>query len=1016
MKSTTNFLIHRPIAVFTSTLSLLAVSLLVVWQIPLQVLPTFDIPVLMVEAEMPEANPFQVEEQLLAPLRGELLNLQGLEEVESFALGGKGNIRLRYRWGTNMKYAYLRLNERIDQSLRLLPAQSERPRILRMDVSDLPILQLSLASEQRDPFELSDFALNVLKRRFEQLDGIAKCEVLGGSTREVSIRPRLDRLRELGISIEALRRHIQAADYQLGSVRFKDGPYEYNLEIASAFHTVESLGALHIKVGKDRLVPLSYLADIQYEPRPASSFMLRNGQPVLLLNLYKQQDANLLQVAARAREALAGMQQQYSSVQLNVADDPSGFIRFSLASLQQSLLYGACFAVLLLFAFLSSLRAPFIMLCTVPLSLFLSFLGFYLLGLSFNLLSLAGLAIGVGVLIDNGIIVVENIDRLRQQQAGLEQAITTAVSQITLPLLASTFTTLSIFAPLAFAGELLGHFFREQALAISLALGSSLLAALFFLPVLYRSLYRRVQPRPAAKGRWQLRLQQAYHHGLQRVLQRPGLGLLLALLLLLAAAASGGWLRREVFPAFTAQVQLLSIDWPPATSMAENRLRAEALSAYLLQQHGLEQVVVQGGSVYQQGNARIYGQNHCLLFLKLEEEAALPALRAGIGQWMARHHPQAAYQLQNAPNIFSQLFPQNAFNLSLFLSDPQQNGLPSAAQTDSLKSWLQRQPAIQAYDFPYQAAVQAYSIIPDLQALSRYDISPAELATALETVLGRKQLSKIQTFDKQTAIVMQAPRQAASLKGLLAQARLGQQQIGLDKLVALQPVNRPQYLYARKTGLCLPLQLQVPPAETSSLLQQLQSAAQKWGLMLETSSEYGAANRLSLRMGLLLAVAAALLFLVMAAQFESLRQPFIIILTLPFGWAGALLLLWLSGQSLNLMSGIGMVVVSGIVVNDSILKVDAANRLLKSGLNKRTALLEAGLIRFRPIILTTLTTMLAVLPIIFSQGLGRVIQLPLSVAIIGGIAAGTLASLYVIPLLYLYLAKDQPGVQPPNDK
>ncbi len=1001
-----DFLIRRPIAVFATTFSLAAISLLVSWQIPLTVLPPFDIPRLVVEVDRPSQNAYELEEQVLKPLRAELLNLPELADIESFSLDGKGSIRLQYKWGTNMKYAYLQLNERIDQSIHLLPNELERPRVLRLDVSDIPFLQLSMSDSMQTPFELHDFAQNILKRRFEQVAGIAKCEVVGGEVQEVSLKPYLDRLAELNLSVKDLIQQVKDADYQLGSVRFKDGPYEYNLEINAAFYTPKDLQQLQILIGKDRLIPLSDLADIQYTARPSSSFVLRNGRAVILLNLYKQQDANMLQVAEAARTSLKELQAAHPSIDLAIAGDQSGFIRLSLSSLQQSLIYGACFAVLLLFAFLASLRAPFIMLCSVPLSLLISFLGFYALDLSFNLLTLAGLAIGVGVLIDNGIIVVENIERIRQQNPYLEQAIVQAIREISLPLLASTLTTLSIFAPLVFAGELLGHFFREQALAISLALGASLFVAMLFLPALYRAIHRHQAANSLKEWPWQLWVQSRYHHLLEVLLRHKAVSSVVALLVLLILGSSWYRVKREVFPSYTSLSQSLEISWPTQSSMQENQRLSTALSDFLVSQPEVEAVLVLGGAIQQQTNARPQGLHQALCYIDLTHEAEREKLNQQLAHWFNQYQIHAQWQLQNAPNVFSQLLPQQNNALEIHIQDLQNNRPIQARHLEELKLWLSKRAEVKKVQLPYGKYNKGFALLLDQMALARYQIDRQEIIEALQSSLGRRQISQIQAFDRQIAIVLTSAQQQVKPEALLASTLVGEQQVALQHFVRLDTLSRYQMLYAGKTGLEQLLQIEIEQEYTADLITDLAAMLRDWGLNLTINNQQQVATQMAQRIGLLLVIASLLLYLIMSAQFESLRQPLIIILSLPFGWAGSLALLTLTGHSLNLMSGIGIVIVSGIVVNDSILKVDAANRLRKE-YKREAAILQAGLIRFRPIVLTTLTTILAVLPIAFTEGLGRIIQLPLSIAIIGGLSMGTLASLFVIPLLYVGLADDE---------
>lgn len=987
------FILKRPIGVLTITAVLIGLGIWLAGQLPVSILPDFSVPRQVIEFQIPDHDAYEIETDILKMVRPELAQLASLIDIESYAVNGRGTIQLQYQWGTDMKYAFIQLNEQIDRIRHLLPAGITRPQVYRIGTSETPMIRMAIADSSQSLSSLTNFSSSTIKRRLEQIQGVARCQIQGGREEIIQITPNTARMREAGLRISDIESAISSANQQLGSARIQDGPYVFDLELSSALKTESDIGNLFLTVGKDRLVPMSRFVKSSLTTRNMGSHSLWNGEEVLLLEIFRRPDANMLKTAEEVRSGLTQLSHQFPAVQFVTIDDQSTFVQATVQNLQSSVAYGICFAIVLLFFFLGSFRAPFIMAICVPVSLCLTFLTFHLIGLSINLMTLAGLAIGVGILVDNGIIVVENIERLFKQSGSLESSILQAVKEITLPLFAATCTTLCIFIPLIFAGELIGVFFYDQALAIGIALSCSLIVSLILLPLLYK-LFSSKAPRSANSSfgsRILSRLNHGYHRLINQVMNTPAIGWISMMIIILLGIFALYQLPASVFPHYETSVTELHIDWEAETSLEANRAKAEILVSML--PVSADKILAQPGTVYRKERQQPTGMNH--LILRIESEK-VGEFQASANEILQHHFPEASWIWKEAEGVLSGMIPTEQYPVKLFLSSPTESGIIPLTTITSLREWLGQRKDLEAFSLPYANIQKGYRLHLNSTTVVRAGMKEGDFIQTLDQKLGQKMVGTIRDYDRNTDIFM-TPEASGPLASFMAENLVGDNQVRMSQLVSWEEQSKYQCLYAGQEGVRQTLLLK-PSGNTELILQDLGSWSKEHHILLNSGNGAQKSQQLMSRLGFLLLISIALLYLVMAAQFESFRLPFIVILTIPFGLAGSLMSLWALGTSLNLMSGIGMIVVTGIVVNDSILKVSTVHRLQKAGASLDQAILEAGNTRFRPIILTSLTTILAVSPILFSDGLGYALQGPLCLAVIGGITMGTLASLFFIPL------------------
>ncbi|MDN3633384.1 efflux RND transporter permease subunit [Neolewinella lacunae] len=1003
---------HRPVAVLLTTLTVIVLGLLAAARLPISLLPEVGIPRVSVQVSYPNAAARTVEDAVVAPLRNTLLQVNGLTDIQSRARDEAAILYLDFPFGTNPDLAFIEVNEKIDLAMNQLPREVERPRVLATDVSDIPVVQLSVTLRARDAvagalpaaavqreaaemLELSELARNVLRRRLEQLPEVAFADLSGQRNPRIVIRPNQPALRAVGLTENDLGGLLRSANVELGGLLLRDGYYEYAVRFTGGLRTTEDLRALYLNLGGDRTVALGDLAEVSYEASPARGTYLYDGQPGVVFTVRKRADASLFDLRENLGLLLDDLRAQYPELHFALNNDQTSVLRASMDNLTGGLLYGAGFAILILFAFFREWRRPLLIGLAVPVALLIAVLGFYLVGLSINVISLAGLILGVGLMIDNSIIVLDNI-RQYQGRGGTEvderARVATATNEVIRPLLSSALTTVAVFFPLVLLSGIAGALFRDQAISVTLALVASLAVAYFLLPMLTTLLGRgRVEAASVAAS------EKIISEEGPSLWVRLGQGLLLLLwfglgLVLVRALPSQG------FPALSRTDYQLRIEWNEALPLDVHRTRVRALNDDWRARFGGQTAAFLGENQF-----LLAEENQAMNAAELQYFlAAPPAAEDFAAAWLAEvraQYPRAGISFRPLANLFDRIFLNDAPYLELRLRATGERGTPPPEAVDELVAGLAA--AGFAPELPGRAEALALRIDYPQLAISRVDAEV--LRGRLLTLFSENEATRLRVNDRALPVLL-ASADSLSAQRLLAATVTNRDGNEIPLAYLLERERRSDYrvLTADRAGEYLALPFAgAPGAEAVELISSV--AARYPALNSQLAGRYlEDQTRLGELAGILL-VSLLLLYLILAAQFEGLRLPLVVLLIVPVSLVGALLALWLTGGSLNLLSLIGMVVSGGIVVNDAIIKVDMIERSRREGLPLNAALRRANQRRLRAIVMTSLTTILALAPVLFTSGLGAELQQPLAITVIGGLTVGTLASLYVVPFLYRVL-------------
>ncbi len=990
MQEALHFLVRRPIGVTMSFMAAVVMGIVAVLTLPVSLMPKADLPVVRVRIEGNGMDPRTLEESVVQPLRQQLMQTGGLRDIHSRTRPGGALIELLFDYGHDIDLAFLEVNEKVDLTMPLLPSHVERPRVVKSTITDIPVFLLSVAARDTiDPLELAQFTRSVVQRRIEQLPEVAFADRSGYALAQVHIQPRQPWWDEVQMDAARLEALLNQWNYELQPITIADGPFEFVLRTDAHMRSIADLERLPFKQG-NRLLHLGDVADIRLVPAPAQGIHLLDGKPAVVFAIRKKANARLFDLVAHFEALIDDLRNSYPQLEFCVTHDQTALLRVSLANLASSLAWGTLFAFVVLLTFYRQWRLSALIGITVPTALIIAFVGFYLIGLSMNIISLAGLILGIGLMIDNAIIVLDNIRQHAAQGHSLRHACVLGTAEVFPPLLSSALTTCSVFLPLIFLSGIGGVLFFDQGVSIALVLASSLAVSMLLLPTLVLLVW---QGRHLPKGEL-TQLARGFHQTSSWIIRHPyGFSIIIGLLL-----ASGVGLvlhlPRTQFPKLTRPGLEWHIVWNEPLSLAAHEARVRAL-------------LREAAPVLRHSNAFVGTQQFLLEHLPLESHEArlllftrpdisLDSLAQVLTTYLQQRYPLAHSELVPLRTLFDEVFHMGTPPLVVHLQSAAHHHTPDTAEVAAVLALL-REKGIHLQLPSYQPL---YLLHLREEALLRHEVTREVLLGELQRQLSMHRAGTLYTGSEQLPIVVGSTARHTLEQALQHSIRNRQgQPVRISQLVSVQPHVQPRLITAGRSGEALELRIeQVTPGLLDSIRQVVRAEP---SLVATFSGAYFERTRLLGELSIVLLIALALLYFILAAQFESLSLPLIVLLTVPVGMTGALWTLWLGGQTLNLVALIGIIVMSGIVVNDAILKVDMMQRL-SANMPLYEAIHEAGQRRLRPIVMTSLTTILALIPVLLSGGLGAELQRPLAWAVTGGLLTGTLASLYWIPLLFAW--------------
>ncbi len=1011
-------LIDKPIAVTMSLIAIVVLSVTAIGLIPVSIAPDVDIPKVTVSVTDADMSARMLEEVAVAPLRSQLMQVNNLNSLHAETKDGSSNIYLTFEYGSDIDYAFIEVNEKIDKSMNDLPKEMDRPNAIKASATDIPSFYINVTLKEPDEAfvptdlhpvsskftELTTFTRQVLTKRIEQLPSVAVVDVSGYINSEVLIVPKRDQLLSLGISVSQLETAIRNRNLSLGNVGIRDGEYYYNVRFDSKITSHRDLQDVYLNI-EDRLFKLPELADIHFHPQKIMGMVQSDSQSAVSMAIIKNSDAQMSDLKEEVNKTIELFNKEYPDINFTVTRDQTSLLDYLIGNLVQNILMGAALACLVLFFFIYDFRTPFLIIISIPIALIISMLAFYVVGITINIISLSGLVLGVGMMVDNSIIVIDNITQHWTRGKDLKDAAAQGATEVFAAMLSSVLTTCSIFIPLIFLSGIAGALFYDQAISITITLFSSLIVAVVVIPVYYALFFRNKTKREESKLLKKLMVVNyaaLYEKGLVWLMRRQAVVIVSYILFIVLGVILFSQLPKRNLPPITEVDTILFVDWNDKISVEQNSELVSLLVEQIDEQS--EQVTsIIGNNQYMLSHTPTGSLHSAVIYIKAYDSESLSEIKQKLTQYLDSNYSNILFNFSSSGNIFDMIFSANEVELIANVRNSNGDVLDPSSLNELISKLKVEIPDVPINSVAYNEQIE---LLLDRERMALYKVTTESVVAALKNAFSTNTLFSISQGQSSVDIVVGDKHTSLDEVLKSTYVTVDKIQLPITNFITESKSREFKVILSDSGRDYYPIALDVDERDVERTMAIVESTiAQIGSFEVNFSGGYFSNREMISELSIILIVSVLLLFFILATQFESLVQPFIILSELIVDVVGAFFALWLVGSSINLMSMIGIIVMCGIVINDSILKIDTINRLRQDGYGLLRAILTGGARRLTPIIMTSLTTILAVAPFLFTGNLGSDLQFPLSVALIGGMILGTIVSVFFVPVLYYQIYK-----------
>jgi hydrophobic/amphiphilic exporter-1 (mainly G- bacteria), HAE1 family len=1011
------FAVHRPVLTVMAALIVIIVGAVALLRLSIDLMPDITYPTLSVSTTYENASPEEIEELVTRPVEEAMSAVPGVEEVTSFSAEGLSNVRVSFTWGMNLDAAANDIRDRLDRVIPRLPEDAERPRLRKFDLASFPILILGARSDL-DPIQLRNIIDNQIKNRIERIPGVASLNVRGGLEREIHVNLDAAKLKALGLSIDGIISRIKDENINLPAGSIEQGLLDVTLRTPGIFNNLEALGDTVVALRDGAPVKLKEIASVVDAWSKVTRIVRVNGGPGIRMSVSKQSGKNTVEVAQAALAEIDKINTDFPQIQIVPIIDTSNYIKRSITNVGTTILYGGALAVIVLFLFLGNIASTAIIATTIPISVVATFSLMYFGGFTLNLMTLGGLALGIGMLVDNAIVVIENIYRLRESGQNSTDAAINGSREVAAAVVASTLTTLAVFLPLVFARGMTGIMFKQLAYVVSFSLACSLAVALSLVPMLASRIRvsAHIQPDQKAQkkrdfsglvSRFFKGLEKEYGQFLKFALNNRLIVLGTVLLLMVGSLLL---------------VPLIGVELMPSSDEGEVRVAAEMAVGTKLEVldqtfKKIEAIVEKempeiqntvaflGGSSWR-GRGSNAGELRIAL-APLSQRKRSSEQIAGVLRKKLTGLPGVRIRTRAGQGLF--LLRLGTTNSDRVQVEVRGYDLEVAdALAKQIELMLQDVDGITDTKTSRETGVPEELIIVDRQKAANLSLSVAGIARMLQTVISGSSAGYFREGGNEYRILVKVADAEKKDLGEILYLPITNakgEKVVLRNVVSIKPHRGPVFVERKDQERVVYINANISGRDLGAIHTDIRNGLQSIPVPKDFSilfgGDYEEQQKAFKELLLAFVLALVLIYMVMASLYESLKYPFVVMFSVPLAGIGAIIILFLTDTTFNIQSFIGCIMLGGIVVNNAILLVDHINLLrTRDGILIKEAIMEAGRRRLRPILMTACTTMLAMTPLALGLGEGGEAQAPMARAIIGGLMSASLITLVVIPTVY----------------
>ncbi|AKL94453.1 cation/multidrug efflux pump [Clostridium aceticum] len=1010
--------VTKPISVLMLIAMILLLGAVSLVRLPMDLLPKMNIPIAVINTQYIGAGPYEIENLVTKPIEEAVAIVHNVKNIHSTSMENTSMVTIEFNQGTDMDLATLEIREKIDLVKNYLPEDVIQPIVLKVDPNALPIMIFSVMGDHLE--KLQEVVEYRIKPRLERLEGVASIGISGGRRKVVDIKIDPLRLAMQGITQQQLVALLRGENINLPGGEIIEGAKTLTVRTVAEFQSIEEIKALPIPLPTGTTVKLEDLAEIDFKEEEVKQISKINGTPSIRVTIQKQPTFNTIQVTNNVYREIEELQDELTNIDIATVMDQSQFIRRSISNVGKTAAFGGLLAVCILYLFMKSLKNTLVIGLSIPISIIATFTLMYFSGVTLNLLSLGGFALGVGMLVDNGIVVLENIYRFREEGYSAKEAAINGAQEVSMAVAASTFTTLAVFLPIVFVEGMTGEIFKELALTVTFSLLASLGVSLTLVPMLAS---KTIKPNDTSSNRVFDRIEEGfnkintfYKNLLEWSLVHRSMVLALSVFIFLFSMLSILWVGAEYFPEFDEGTFMIHATLPDGSSLKESEAIAMRVEKILQDYEDIEIIFTSIG-----GGDNYFG-NHSGRTNRISIDVRLKPLK--------ERGEETLYIMDKIRGDLNQIAGANITisNVSLVGMGFGGDAVEIEIKGDDIetlrnlsKDFIEKTKRVEGTREVVSNFTEGR---PQLELYINRDIAlpyglqAIQIASTVRNLIHGATATRFRVNGREYDIVIRGENYLREGVGNFLQTPVQivtGEIFPLEHFVEDRVSQGPNAIRRSNQVRSITVKAAIIDRDLNSVVKDIERELEVYPLPAGYSYQFkGQKEALEeAYSSLVLAVVLAILlvYMILATQFQSLLHPFTIMLSVPLAFSGGALGLLVRGIPLSVPAIIGAIVLSGIVVNNGIVLIDYINILRENKKEQKEAILIAGTTRLRPIMMTTLTTVLGLLPLALGASEGSEVQMPLATTVIGGLLLSTPLTLIVLPVVYAMLDDLRSGSQ-----
>ena len=1015
------FSVDKPVTITMMVLIIVVFGFISFSRLGLDMLPDIEFPVVSVITSYPGVTSEDIEDVLTKPIEDALATVKDVKIIKSVSQEGVSMVMIEFNSGTNVDFAAQDIRDKIGLIEDYLPQDANKPLVVKMDVGAMPVLAYGITSDSVDILELKKILEDNIKDKIERLDGVASVELRGGQEREILVKLDKPRLESFGITQTQIAQILRGENINLSGGFIEQGLQEFSLRTAGEFKNLEEVKNTIIIVKNGVPIYLKDVAEIIDTRKETRSYCRTNKKDSILLLASKQSGANTTQVVDAIKNEMPKLEKSLSrDIDFKLVMDQSHLIKTSTNSVTQSGVIGGLLAMLMIYLFLRNWRPTLAIAMAIPLSLIATFIPLYIIGYTLNLMTLGGLALGIGMLVDNAVVVIENIYRHLEKIGKRRKAAIIGANEVALAITAATLTSIAVFLPMALGTDIAGQISRGLSLTIIFALFSSLFVALTLVPMVASKIFKKrelVEDYKKASGEKHfIKIKNIYEKVLRWSLNNRFKTMVVTIGLLAGTIALTPFIGTEFMPVSDQGMMLLGVKMPIGASLDETNKVISQIEDDLVDIDGISAITSFVGMDEASRSESVAlglgaaGANEAQIFIRLKNKKDREYSAAEIQEIIRRKLPKIRNMEINFMDMAKILISGSSFPVEIKVFGKDLDILKSVS--DEIAQKIQNIEGMRDTDTTLSQGKPELAIIIDREKASYLGLTVGQIGSTIKNSMQGVVATQLRQSGEETDIRIRYDKiyrdDVKQIENLTITTPFGSQ-ISLKQVAKISKGEGPIKIDREDQLRKVAVTANVLDRDVGNVVKDIKEKLSDYNLPAGYFIEYGGSYKQMQdtfgTLGWALALGILLVYMVMASQFESLIHPFIVMFEMPLAFIGVGLALFITGQTLSLPSFMGVIMLAGIVVNNAIVLIDYINQLRKKGMSKFDALIEGGTTRLRPILITSITTMLGMLPMALARQEGSEMMRPMAIAVIGGLLVSTLLTLVVIPVIYSLVEK-----------